>query len=174
MLRLPSSIIPASKSKKDKNLLYFDSLKQKASRKPLTKKIYDLVVISPQPVETKKISGSSDESYKQYAGRTIKSINIIRMDVFGTNINNPASVNSSKTNNLLNNTHKNTNERIIRKNMLFSAGDTISPLTLSDNERILRELPFIDDARIIVVPVSEDEAGYYCSYKGCIFSWRQL
>jgi hypothetical protein len=79
------------------------------------------------------------------------------MDVFGTNINNPAAVNSSKINNLLNTTHKNTNERIIRKNMLFSVGDTISPLILSDNERILRELPFIDDARIMVVPVSEDE-----------------
>ena len=51
----------------------------------------------------------------------------------------------------------NTNERIIRKNLLFSAGDSLSPLTLSDNERILRELPFISDSRIIVVPVSEEE-----------------
>ena len=157
-LRLPSSIIPALNSKKDKNLLYFDSLKQKASRKPFTKKIYDLVVISPQPVETKKISGSSEENYKGYRAGLSKAFKIIRMDVFGTNINNPAAVNSTNTNNLLNNTHINTNERIIRKNILFSAGDTISPLTLSDNERILRELPFIDDSRIIVVPVSEDEA----------------
>jgi hypothetical protein len=157
LLSLPSSIIPVLKSKKDKNLLYFDSLKQKASRKPLTKKIYDLVVISPPSIETKKITGSSEESFVRYAGKTIKSIDIIRMDVFGTNINNPASVSSSKSSNLLNNTHKNTNERIIRKNILFEAGDTLSPLTLSDNERILRELPFIDDARILVVPVSEDE-----------------
>jgi hypothetical protein len=158
LVNLPSSIIPVTDSKKDKNLLYYDSLRQKASRKSLTKTIYDLVVISPQPVETKKISVMSDENYILYSGRTIKSIQIIRMDVFGTNINNPASVSSKKTNSLLNNTHVNTNERIIRKNMLFSVGDTISPLTLSDNERILRELPFIDDARIMVVPVSEDEA----------------
>jgi hypothetical protein len=47
LLRLPSLIIPAINSKKDKNLLYYDSLKVKASRKPLTKKLYDLVVISP-------------------------------------------------------------------------------------------------------------------------------
>jgi hypothetical protein len=157
LLSVPSSIIPSANSKKDKNLVYYDSLRQKASRKPLTKKLYDLVVISPQPVETKKISGSSDENYLQYSGKTIKSIDIIRMDVFGTNINNPASVKANKTNNFLNNTHVNTNERIIRKNLLFSVGDTISPLTLSDNERILRELTFIDDARIIIVPVSEDE-----------------
>jgi hypothetical protein len=158
LLRLPSSIIPAIKSKKDKNLLYYDSLKVKASRKPLTKKLYDLVVISPHPVENRKISAKSDENYISYKGRTIRNIAIIRMNVFGTNINNPATANISKTNNLLNNTHVNTGERIIKKNILFSPGDTISPLTLSDNERILRELPYIDDARIIVVPVSEEEA----------------
>jgi hypothetical protein len=158
LLRLPSSLIPALKAKKDKNLLYFDSLRQKASRKPFTKKIYDLVVISPPTPETKKITGTSDETYIRDNGKKIKSIQILRLDVFGTNINNPASISHTKTNNLLNSTHNNTNERIIRKNLLFSVGDTISPLTLSDNERILRELPFINDARIIVVPVSESEA----------------
>jgi hypothetical protein len=157
LLKLPASIIPASGLKPDRNLLYFDSLKQRASRKPLTKKLYDLVVISPQPVETKKISRTSDETYIQYSGRKIKSIEIIKMDVFGTNINNPAQVNSNKSNNLLNKTHFNTLDRIIRKNILFSEGDTLSPLTLSDNERILRELPYIDDARIMVVPISETE-----------------
>jgi hypothetical protein len=157
LLTLPSSIIPATNSKSDKNLLYFDSLRQKAGKKSLTRKLYDLVVISPQPVETKKIAVSSDENYKRYSGKTIKSIEIMKLDVFGTNINNPANVSSTKTNNLLNDTHVNTIDRIIRKNMLFSAGDTLSPLTLSDNERILRDLPFIGDARIIVVPVSEDE-----------------
>ena len=64
----------------------------------------------------------------------------------------------NKIENLLNKTHVNTNENIIRKNLLFSEGDKISPLTLSDNERILRQLPYIDDARIIVVPVSDEEA----------------
>ena len=156
-LKLPSSIIPASGQKTDKNILYFDSLKQRASRKPLTKKLYDLVIISPTPVETKKISRTSDASYIRYSGKKIKSIEIIRMDVFGTSITNPAQANTSKSNNLLNKTHFNTLERIIRKNILFAEGDTLSPLTLSDNERILRELPFIDDARIMVVPVSENE-----------------
>jgi len=158
LLRLPSSLIPTSISKKDKNLLFFDSLRLKASKKPLTKKIYDLVVISPQPINNKKITGSSDASYISYSGKKIKNIEVIRMDVFGTNINNPATDNPKNINNLLNKTHANTSERIIRKNILFSEGDTISPLILSDNERILRELPFIDDARIIIVPVSDEEA----------------
>ncbi len=157
VLKLPSSIIPSTCLKPDKNLLYFDTLKQKASRKPITKKLYDLVVISPQPVETKKISKRSDENYIQYSGRKINKIEIVKMDVFGTSINNPALVSYSRSNNLLNSTHVNTIDRIIRKNILFSEGDTLSPLTLSDNERILRELPYMDDARIMVVPVSDNE-----------------
>ena len=158
ILRLPSSVVPSNNTGHGKDLLYFDSLKQKASKKTLTKKLYDLVVIAPPVTQSKKISGPSDETYTNYAGKKIREIKIIRLNVFGTNINNPASVVSNKTNALLNDTHVNTNERIIRKNLLFSAGDTISPLTLSDNERILRDLPFINDARIMVVPVSDSEA----------------
>ncbi len=158
LIRIPSGLVPTTISKVDKNLLYFDTLRQKANRKGFTRKLYDLVVISPLPVENKKISGSSQAAYLSYAGKRIKNINIVRLNVFGTNIDNPAIYNGNNFNSLLNRTHMNTNERIIRKNLLFSVGDTISPLTLSDNERILRGLPFIDDARIIVVPVSDQES----------------
>jgi hypothetical protein len=93
-----------------------------------------------------------------YTGRKIRNIEIKRLDVFGTSINNPAVQNSKGLYKILNNTHFNTHENIIRKNLLFKAGDNVSPLILSDNERILRQLPYIDDARILVVPVSDAEA----------------
>lgn len=157
MRKIPRSIIPSTISGSGKNILYFDSLRSKASRNPITKRLYDLVVVSPQSLETRKISRASDESYRQYSGKRIRSIEIIKMDVFGTNINNPAQIISNKTNHILNSTHFKTLDRIIRKNLLFSEGDNLSPLLLSDNERILRELPYIDDARIMVVPVSENE-----------------
>jgi hypothetical protein len=83
---------------------------------------------------------------------------VTRLDVFGTNLENPADYSPSKGERLLNNTHVNTNERIILNYLLFREGDTLSPLRLTDNERILRQLPYIDDAHIIVVPVSENEA----------------
>jgi hypothetical protein len=106
----------------------------------------------------KQFTGTSDASYIQYAGKRIRKIVIQRLNVFGADINNPSSDNTSKIENILNKTHFNTNENIIRKNLLFSEGQMISPLELSDNERILRQLPYIDDARIIVIPVSDDEA----------------
>lgn len=157
-LSLPNTLIPPKQNDRDKNLIFYDSLKIKASKRPLTKKLYDLVVVIPSPISTKQITAKSDEAYVSYSGRKIRKIEIRQLDVFGSSINNPGVSHPSGAEKFLNKTHSNTNVRIIRKNLLFSEGDTISPLTLSDNERLLRQLSFIDDARIIAVPVSENEA----------------
>jgi hypothetical protein len=179
LLRLPSSLIPASISRKDINLIFFDSLKAKASKNPITRKLYDFVIISPDTLQNKRITGTSDANYINYSGKKIRKIKLQRLNVFGANISNPASADPKKLENLLNKTHVNTNEAIIRKNLLFSEGDTISPLILSDNERILRQLSYIDDARIIIVPVSEDEADIVVLTKdvyslGATFSYKGL
>jgi hypothetical protein len=158
ILKLPSSLTPVSNQEMEKNFIFFDSLKAKASKNPLTKKLYDLVIIAPDSVNIKELAGASDARYLNFSGKKIRNITIQRLDVFGTNINNPASEGMKKVENILNKTHANTTEKIIRNNLLFREGDTISPLTLSDNERILRQLSYIDDARIIIIPVSEDEA----------------
>jgi hypothetical protein len=157
ILKSRSSVLSSPLLVKDKNLVFFDSLKIKASKKKMMKRLYDFVIVTPNPNNGKHITGTSDAAYISYTGKKIRNIEIKRLNVFGENINYPASSNPTKLENLLNKTHINTNENIIRKNLLFSAGDTISPLTLSDNERILRQLPFIDDARIIIKPVSENE-----------------
>lgn len=154
----PSSLRQSSNIILDKNLYFYNSLEVRASKRPLTKKLYDFLIVNPDTVKSKQITGTSDAIYYKYSGTRIRNIAIERLNVFGVNINEPASSNPKKIDNVLNKTHVNTSEKIIRKNLLFSEGDTISPLTLSDNERILRQLPFINDARIIVVPVAEDES----------------
>lgn len=156
--RLHSSVSHDSSLIKNKNNIFYDSLKVKASKYIITRGLYDFVIVSPDSADKKHITGTSDANYISYSGKKIRNIEIERLDVFGTDINNPVPTNPKEIHNLLNKTHLNTNETIIRKNLLFSEGDTISPLTLSDNERILRQLSFIDDARIIIVPVSDDEA----------------
>jgi hypothetical protein len=139
-------------------LIFIDSLKSKISKGTLSKKIYDFVIVSPDTVENKRLTGSSDQSYKAFSGVRIRNITIRRLNVFGSNISNPSDNKPDRLEKLLNKTHFNTAENSIRKNLLFNEGDTISPLVLSDNERILRQLSYINDARIIVVPVSDDEA----------------
>ena len=157
LLSMPSSIVRAT-IPTDKNILFFDSLKVKASRNQLTKRLYSFVIVRRDTIYKKQFTGTSEANYIQYTGKKIRKIVIRRLNVFGADINNPASADANKIENILNKTHVSTNESIIRKNLLFSEGDKVTPLTLSDNERILRQLPYIDDARIIVIPVSDDEA----------------
>lgn len=158
LFSMPATIIPAPLPPRDKNLLFFDSLKVRASRNQLTKRLYSIVIVNRDTVYKKHFTGTSDANYAQYSGKKIRKIVIQRLNVFGADIHNPTSNDPKRIENILNKTHVNTNENIIRKNLLFSEGDNISPLALSDNERILRDLPFIDDARIIVLPVSDEEA----------------
>jgi hypothetical protein len=153
-----SGLVPPAGSVDEKTLIFLDSLKIRASKTLITKKLYDFVIISHEPESKKEITGSSEANFAEYSGLKIRKIEIRRLDVFGSNINTPDFHDPNKTEKLLNKTHLNTNENIIRKNLLFNEGDTLSPLILSDNERFLRDLPFIDDARILVVPVSRAEA----------------
>jgi len=138
---------------------FYDSIKSRASKKFFTRALLDLVIVNPDSLTLKRFTLRSEERYNAFRGIKIRKITIERLNVFGTDVYNPsASYKPAKLEKFLNDTHVNTNEKIIRKNLIFNEGDTISPLKLSDNERILRQLPFIDDARILVVPVSPEEA----------------
>jgi hypothetical protein len=153
--RSPDTIIPSRISFEKRNSLFYDSLETRASKHLITKKLYDLFFVSgPVPVQ-KKSSASSQSDFSAYSGKVIRHISINRLNVFGTNINSPLTDDPSGLESFLNKTHLNTNEFIIKNNLLFSPGDTVSPLILSDNERLLRELPFIDESRIIVIPASD-------------------
>lgn len=158
LLSMPSTIIPTPVNLNDRNIVFFDSLKVRASKNQLTKRLYSFVIVNPDPVYKKQFIGSSDANYVSSTGKKIRKIVIQQLNVFGADINNPTTNRANKVENILNKTHFNTSENIIRKNLLFSEGDNISPLVLSDNERILRQLPFIEDARIIILPVSDEEA----------------
>jgi hypothetical protein len=158
LIGLSPSLRPELSLPGDKTDAFYDSLKSKASRSSITRALFDLVIVSPDSAYKKKVNSNSQENYIEYSGRTIRNINIRTVNVFGSDIYNPGYFNPSGTEKLLNKTHVNTNENIIKKYLLFMEGDTISPLKLSDNERIIRQLPFIEDARILVVPVSGKEA----------------
>jgi len=153
----PGKLIPYGFIGKDRSLIFFDSLKVKASKKLITRQLYNLLIIPSRAADSKYITNPSDLDYKLYSGKTIRNIEVQQLRVFGSNINDPPASDPDRTDNLLNRTHINTSEIIIRKNLLFSEGDIVSPLVLSDNERLIRELPYIDDARILIAPVSDEE-----------------
>jgi len=156
--RLPDTLIPLSGLRYDRTMIFLDSLKSRAAKTLVTRKLYDFLVIQPHSPSGRTISSTSEFNYVIHSGKRIRSIKIRELSVFGSDINNPEVFAPNGLERLLNSTHINTSERIIRKNLLFTPGDTISPIQLSDNERLLRDLPFIAVARIMVIPVSDNEA----------------
>ncbi len=132
---------------------FYDSLKVRAERRKLTSLLYDMIVVSPAPPGNARDKMTSTSSYEAYSGRIIRNREVIRLDAFGFNIEDPESRSPSRAEKLANSTYTKTRRFVLIQHLLFSSGDTISPLVLSDNERLLRELPFIDDARITVIPV---------------------
>lgn len=58
---------------------------------------------------------------------------------------------------VVNRVHWKTRSSFIEDEVLFKVGDCFDPLLLDESERILRALPFIDEAHVFSVPVAEDE-----------------
>ncbi len=152
-----STLIAPFAAEDKKTLQFLDSLKARASKTLVTRKLYDIIVTSPASSPAKYPGSSGENVFTDVSGKIIRNVQIKKLEVFGTSINLPDHHDPNGLERFLNKTHVNTNEFIIRKNLLFSAGDTVSALKLSDNERIIRQLPYIDDARIIPVYVSDEE-----------------
>lgn len=50
--------------------------------------------------------------------------------------------------------HSNTDDNVIRNNLFFKPGYPVYPYLMADNERYLRDLVYIKDARIMIEPIS--------------------
>ena len=135
---------------------FYDSLKVRAERRRITSLLYDMIIVRPAPPGSAREKMRNTSSFDPYAGRVIRKKEIIRLNAFGTNIDNPSENDPSRPEKLLNSSYTKTKRLILNKYLLFREGDTISPLSLADNERLLRELPFIDDARITIVPIDSN------------------
>jgi hypothetical protein len=90
--------------------------------------------------------------FNQYEGRIIRNIYIQRLD-FGTLIEDTANNFSNKFTRLANQLHKKSREYIIRNNLFFKKGDKVVAFLLADNERHLRDQPYIQDVSIFLINV---------------------
>ncbi|MBM3420385.1 MAG: hypothetical protein FJY11_04540 [Bacteroidetes bacterium] len=158
LLTIPSGLKLSARRDDNTITVFYDSLKYKASRTALGKRIYDLVIVEPGSSDLNRISNRSLNDFSEYNGLLVNSIRVISLHPFGTDILNPESVPETVGDIWLNKTHWRTRESIVKKYLLFGTGDTLTGLNLSETERNLRILPFLNDARIVVVPVSDADA----------------
>jgi hypothetical protein len=116
----------------------------------VTEKVKGLVFHHPGDTIMDK---KSEVGYKQYQGKIIRKITIQHVG-FERNIHDTTRyrvVNSITR--VANSLHTNTKERVIRNNLFIWVNKPLDPYRLADNERYLRDLDFILDARIVVKPI---------------------
>src|SRR5258706_12623566 len=97
----------------------------------------------------------NDIRFQKYSGKIIRDIRINRLN-FGTPISDTSQKASSTLTRLANKVHRKTYERIIENNLFFRKNDSIQPFLLGDNEKYLRDLSYIRDAKISVVELPDN------------------
>lgn len=132
---------------------FFDTLKNKAKQSSIIHKLYNLLVVNDkkQARQNNRIDDYSTP-FEQYSGKPINHIYIRQLDVFGNSITDTSMVTDQWYKEVGNWIHLPTHKSIIKDNLLFSSGDTLDPSLLRDNGRVLRNLQYLKDARLIVLP----------------------
>lgn len=132
---------------------FYDSVYKKFSRKKITQLLYNLAFVEPKniPLPESVQVMKSTEPFQKYTGKVIRHIHIKVLQPFGPSIYDTTATAFTGVGRALNGAHINTRKYVIRHNLLFRQGQRIDPTVLADNERILRELAFISDARILVI-----------------------
>jgi hypothetical protein len=136
--------------------IFFDSLEERASRKRWTRELHNVIITTPRIPDTQDtlLTRLSVDPYIKQGGKIIRHIRITQLEPFGPSIYDTSRTAGSKIEKLGNNMHGVTLDRVINNHLLFQSGDLVDPNEISDNERIIRQLPFIQDVRIYLEETS--------------------
>ena len=113
-------------------------------------------VDEPAPIADSIILKRRQNNFAPYRGKIIRNIYYNRINVFGTIIDDTSYNNSMNLVKFANRLHYNTREWAIRQALFFRENDTVNVYKMVDNERYLRNLSFMQDARFYVINTYQD------------------
>ena len=153
ILVLPSSLKYEIKPSKSDE--FFTNLAQRADKNRITRELHNIILANHNRSDNNDSLKTNHGTlpFIFYAGRPIRKIQIMRLNVFGPTIDDTSRIASYWIEKTANKFHFKTKEFLIRNNLIFKEGDYVDPVVLADNERLLRALPYLEDARIIVKPL---------------------
>jgi hypothetical protein len=130
------------------------------SKKGILKKLGDAIWIDAPQFEVQNTNSviKNELPFTKFKGKIINQIQVSSVSYetpFNDTISSGIKIKRVVEEALYNST---TNKTML-KNLFFSTGDTLYPYLLADNEKLLRELAFIQDARIIASADPNDTNG---------------
>jgi hypothetical protein len=138
-----------------KTAVHYDSLRNQKNHGRIRGTLYKYLLTKPSSSLEKKDFQKSEESFLSYEGKIIDRIRLKTVRLLSGSIYDTLAVDETAFSGLLNSLHFQTRDRVLRNNLLFRVGEKIDPYLLADNERILRRLPYIEDAIILIKPLED-------------------
>ncbi len=138
---------------------FYDSLYYKSEDIFMGRELY-MMLLTYSPRDQVIASAEHTEAtkpFEAFQGKTISSIRYKQVDLMEGSVDDTIRLAVSNVGRLINKTHVNTRPGILKNYTLVKVGDKVNPGILSDNERIMRDLPGIEDARVLLVPDPESE-----------------
>jgi hypothetical protein len=130
-----------------------------ASRKFINnsfQKAVDAIRKLPDSAQTgEQLNGRSEYQYLRYQGMIIRHINIVTVN-FDQAVDDTSIRDHSLGARVGNALHVNTRKFVIRNNLFIRENIPVNAFMLADNERFLRSLEYLNDARIIVDEIPGD------------------
>jgi hypothetical protein len=135
---------------------YRDSMRNKEYRQSFIKRI----TRQDEPVRSNDNDSTiikSEAYFTPFAGKVIRNIYYRKVKVFGpSNINDTTFSTSMKLIHLANRMHYDSRQWVIRQSLFFRENQPLDPFEMADNERYLRNRPFIQDARLYIKDTEGD------------------
>ncbi|MEN9684630.1 MAG: hypothetical protein RLZZ28_416 [Bacteroidota bacterium] len=113
-----------------------------------------LSVNNPDLLQPQEGAVKNEAAFVAFQGKIIRDIHVQKTG-FSKSIYDTIKQHNSFFNDLGDALHTSTRTKVILNNLFFVKGNTLYPSVLSDNEAFLRQLSFLQDARIVVKPVPE-------------------
>jgi hypothetical protein len=153
--RVGNDTLPPVKKPPHKGLnRYFSIITDREQRDSLLVKLSRKTTANP--VADSILRKERQNNFASYRGKIIRNIYFNRLNVFGTQIDDTTVSTSMKLIRFANRAHFKTREWVIKQALFFRENDTINAYKMVENERYLRSLAFIQDARLYVINTAQD------------------
>lgn len=137
--------------------LFYKSLHEKSNNNKVTERLSDLFLVSPnkQTLDNAKAGISSEVIFEKYRGKIIRNIRFKSVDMLEGSVQDTSRFSSSQLSIFVNKYHSDTREWVLKSNLNIKVGQEVDPFILADNERLLRRLLYVEDAKIYLVSEGE-------------------
>lgn len=139
------------------NRLQEDTVFFLAHKKGLLGKLGRAVSIRGQEdiITENKGAVKNEAAFQPFKGKIIRQIRVDKLS-FDNSVNDTSRSGRRLMNDISDALYTGTTNKTILRNLFFVTGDTLYPYLMADNERFLRELSYLQDAKIVVTDVKDD------------------